>query len=229
MKSACFNLTSFNRCAGLELFKQKKSIIFYSITLIILLSIGNLGSISYTSFLNTTGFTFYLYVIGIFMASCCFSIIHHPRKNQDFFMLPASIMEKMLSRALLSSIGFALGYLALYSLFHFLASAIYHLNNPDMQLKLVLFQKEAWLTILKFLIFHSFFMLGSCYFKRFSFIKTAIILAIGFSAKNFMVDQGYFGMLNHHLDTIMLVLMVLMMIISYVCCYFRLKEHEASA
>jgi len=111
-------------------------------------------------------------VAGFIFASMSFNELHSKDQRHVYLSLPASNLEKFLSKLFLSTIGFASALTLMYWIFSLLISplATYILGtefdafNP--------FIGNAWLSIRLFLILQSIFLLGSVYFNHYAFVKT---------------------------------------------------------
>ncbi len=119
-----------------------------------------------------------LFVGGYIAASNAFQDIHEKNRNYEFFMLPASMGEKFLSRLIMYGFLFPLyAYLLIFvtsaaaSLFHgIFFGSLTPLFHPGGQ----------WLfrIIWIFVVTQSVFLLGSLYFSNHAFFKTSIVLTV---------------------------------------------------
>lgn len=129
------------------------------------------------SVLHMTFFGLTLFIGGFLIASRAFSELHTANRSHDWLMLPASPIEKYLTRLILTSIGMAVGVVVYYSLFSLFGSALmlllfhrsYALFNP--------LDGAVWMLVLNYIVLQSIFFAGAVYFKKHHFIKTVLVLA----------------------------------------------------
>jgi len=117
-----------------------------------------------------------LFIAGFLFSAGVFSEIHKPVQNAYFFLLPASLFEKMLVRLLGSGIGFALISVFVYYLFSLITSGIAAIYDWGSFPAFNSFTRDMLLTIAVYLVTHSIFLFGSVYFKKHSFMKTGVSL-----------------------------------------------------
>jgi hypothetical protein len=157
---------------------------------------------------------FCLYLGGAIFASQYFRDLGSKSKGINYLMTPASILEKFLCSLLY---GIVMLFIVLTLAFYFVDVIIISVSNmineslgkplPRSEVANVFVAHKsnkdlpAYL-FLAFLAIQSFFLLGSVYFKNYSFIKTAIAFFILFIV--FVSIEGYFqrnilrgGFINH--------------------------------
>jgi hypothetical protein len=117
-----------------------------------------------------------LFIAGCLLSAGVFAEIHKPNRNANFFLLPASLFEKMLVRLLGSGIGFALISTLVYYLFTLISSGIAAIYDGGRFPVFNPFTRGVLLTIAVYLVTHAIFLFGSVYFKKHSFMKTGISL-----------------------------------------------------
>ena len=131
-----------------------------------------------------------LFIGGFILSSSAFTEIHNSQKNTSFFMLPASIFEKMVSKLILTTIGYVLASVLLYYLLTVISSGIaviftgwsFPAFNP--------FTKEILLGVAIYLVTQSMFLFGGIYFKKHPLMKTLFsqfTIAFGLSVFAFLV------------------------------------------
>lgn len=141
------------------------------------------------SVLHMTYFTLTLFIGGFIITSKAFKELHAANRNHDWLMLPASPLEKYLSRLILTSAGVAVGMVVYYTLFTLFGSALmlllfhrsYALFNPLVG--------TVWMLVLNYIVLQSIFFAGAVYFKKHPFIKTVLVLA-GFGVLLLLVTGG---------------------------------------
>jgi hypothetical protein len=123
-----------------------------------------------------------MFIGGFVFASLAFRELHQGEQSYFYLNLPASPLEKLISKLLVTSVGYALGALIFYSLVSLLSEGINHLVfgyghplfNPV--------SREVLLSVAVYLVTQSIFLLGSVYFRRLAFLKTVVawnVFAIG--------------------------------------------------
>lgn len=117
-----------------------------------------------------------LFIAGFLFSAGVFSEIHKPVRNAYFFLLPASLFEKMLVRLLGSGIGFVLISVLVYYLFSLISSGIAAIYDWGSFPAFNPFTRDMLLTIAVYLVTHSIFLFGSVYFKKHPFMKTGVSL-----------------------------------------------------
>jgi len=124
-------------------------------------------------------FSQWLLLGGFIISSLAFYEFIKPTERQFYLQLPASNLEKFVSRWLLTGIGYTLGLVAYYWLFSHVANWIgtsFYNHKFD---AFTPFQGNNLIAIKSYLAAHTIFLAGAAAFKRFAFFKTlfaAIIL-----------------------------------------------------
>lgn len=152
-----------------------------------------------------------LFIVGLLKTSSSFKDLHHPQRSYVYLTLPASNLEKFLSKLAVTTVGHVLATLVLFFTFSVLMAAIsplifqqsYPLFNPFDRIVLVL--------ISIYIIVQSIFMVGAVYFRKNAFVKTlfslfmlqiALALFVGILVK--LVFIGYFEGWHFTFDAIRL-------------------------
>jgi uncharacterized membrane protein HdeD (DUF308 family) len=118
---------------------------------------------------------------GALITSRAFSEVHDRSRNHEWFMLPASTLEKFLNRLVLTSVGYSIivivGYFAATAITAGITLAVTgnHLGifNP--------LDREVWQAVANYWLAQSIFLFGAAYFRKTHFVKTVlsvIVLAI---------------------------------------------------
>ena len=143
------------------------------------------------------------------LASIVFGYFSSNASGSSFLTLPASAFEKWFCAILIAGVLYPVVFLLLYRLMDSSFVAIYHQRLDPSSL----FYKEQYESVYIFdfngavawKVYPSFFLLtgamlvGSLYFNKIPFIKTAIgicILVIGFVGLNWIVAKAMFGDIN---------------------------------
>lgn len=119
-----------------------------------------------------------LMIGGFILSSYAFYELSHKEKAMSFFMVPASQLEKWLSRFLLTSIGFALYFWLSFGLISLISEG---LSMMIFGAKLGSFEwtgETTWLLLRMYLVFQSIFMAGSVLLGKLSYLKTPLVLVI---------------------------------------------------
>lgn len=120
-----------------------------------------------------------LFFGGLIVTSLAFGEAHNKNKNHGWLMLPASNLEKLTARLLMTSLGYAAGSLAFYFFFSLIAAGVSSLfigvNFPVFNP----FNREILLNVAHYLVTHSIYLLGAIYFRKYHFLKTTLSF-IGF-------------------------------------------------
>lgn len=153
-----------------------------------LLSINSFGASNFHPF----AFALLLFFGGIWLTSRAFADLHDKERSQNFLLLPASNLEKLLGRLLLTTIGYMVGITLLFYVVSLLVAGFAGLASGETA---VIFQpthKNIIHYFANYILLQSVFFLGSIYFKSSSFNKTILCLcclALGF----FLVEGSIFG------------------------------------
>jgi hypothetical protein len=115
---------------------------------------------------------------GLIVTSRVFIDMHSSKTIHDWMMLPASLLEKHLSRLLASTIIWILGALVGYSIISLASEGLNRLIFGRGHLLLNPFVVEIWKAIPYYLVTQSIFFLGAVYFRKNHLIKTVLILAL---------------------------------------------------
>lgn len=210
-----------------DIYMHKKIIMLSSICAVIFLSI-----LSY--FNSIEGFAFILYSGGVIITSNAFVNLNTPEKACFFFTLPASQLEKFISKWLLSSCVFML-----YSyLIYLLCSIISIKLSGNSFASLQVFNLMILAIFAKYMVLNSVALLGAIYFRRYPLIKTSlcigvfisVIIAVVFLASYIICPNCMFISILHLFDKISLgayyFFWILLMPICLVISYQRLSEYE---
>jgi hypothetical protein len=133
------------------------------------------------------GVTFYraffiatLFAWGTIATSVCFNDLHGRATNTALLLLPASALEKTLSRVLLYTVGMV-AYLLLLTMV--LSWVLEGINTVWIGQHRALFSPldgVAWLLVPHFLVAQALFFLGAAWFRKVQFVKT-VASVIGIS------------------------------------------------
>ncbi len=129
------------------------------------------------------------------VTSRIFNGLHDPQRAHIFLMTPCSNFERFLSKWFLSSIGYAIGTLALFYLFSLIyASLSLFITKRPFDIA----HSALWIGIWKYIILQSIVLLGAMTFKQYALIKTALAFATIFLLISLDHNGSYF--LDYHLS-----------------------------
>ncbi len=142
--------------------------------LIILVQTYASGQVIYSGFVKTFWAIFFFG--GFILTSRIFHELHSPEKSYQYLSLPASTLEKFLSRWLLSSLIYMVVTFLVLGLIGLLGGGLgaglfgvqFHPLNP-LQLDFIQLAGTYW-------VMQSVFLLGACHFRGHNFLKTLLAL-----------------------------------------------------
>ncbi len=111
---------------------------------------------------------------GYLVTAAAFRSLHEKNRSSFYLTLPASQIEKLLSRLILTTIGFVAGVSALYYGFSLLASGASVLINGNSLPVFNPFEPGNRSLIVFYWITQSVFLLGAIHFRSHHFIKTML-------------------------------------------------------
>ena len=185
---------------------------------------------------------------GYLLTAASFRFLHEKNRSSFYLTLPASHIEKLLSRLVLTTIGFVVGVSALYYVFSLLASGASVFINGDSLPVFNPFEHGNIVLISFYWITQSVFLLGAIHFRSHHFIKTifslwlfiAVIIIFTIGVVWLAFDVSLFGYNQiYHLKQLGLgdmsqpVFRIMKMLIVYgiapffwLISYLKLKEYE---
>ncbi len=163
-----------------DVYINKSAILITSITIAAILLLYNLISPFNIHSINNHPSMYYLILFlgGIWVTSACFRDVHDKKQAYFLLTLPASSLEKWLSRLLLTSVGFAVGALVVYSVIYWVIGLLTSLIFRQHLVLFNPFNPTIWRYILQYAVLQSVFFLGAIYFKKHSLIKTILALCL---------------------------------------------------
>lgn len=130
-------------------------------------------------------FTAILFIGGFIATSSIFKEVHRRESAQGYMMLPASPLEKVVSRVLLSNLGWFLLTLVWYSIYTYLSAGITELIANQHHTVLHPFSGRLWTAFAHYAVLQSVFLVGAVYFRKGQLFKT--LLALFFAGIAFSV------------------------------------------
>ncbi len=120
-----------------------------------------------------------LFAWGTIATSVCFTDMHGRATNVAFLLLPASALEKTLSRLLIHTVGFTAYLLVLTTVLSWLLEGINVLWIGERREFFLPTDAVAWMLVPHFLVAQALFFLGAAWFRKVHFVKTVgAVLAI---------------------------------------------------
>ena len=119
---------------------------------------------------------FILLVGGFTLSSRTFNELGDKNKAQFYLTLPCSTLERVVSRWLLTAVGYALATLVLYFLISLLKATLAVLLFHAAFMPLNIINPWLWLMLGQYMVLQSLFFLGAATFKRFTLMKTLLSL-----------------------------------------------------
>jgi hypothetical protein len=137
------------------------------------------------------GATFYriffiaaLFAWGTIATSVCFNDMHGRATNTAFLLLPASALEKTVSRLLIHTVGLVAYLLLLTTLLSWVLEGINTLWIGERRAFFSPLDEVGWMLLPHFLVAQALFFLGAAWFRKVQFVKTVgavIAIQIGLS------------------------------------------------
>ena len=127
-------------------------------------------------FSHLANFSVILFIFGYVITAKSFTDMHSKERAYEWFMLPASMLEKLTAKLLITSIGWAFLFLIVYTLSALAGESLNSLIFNYRHTFFNPFDKNTWFVILQYLITQSVFLFGAAYFKKNHFIKTILSL-----------------------------------------------------
>ena len=123
-----------------------------------------------------------LFAWGTIGTSVCFSDLHGRGTNMAFLLLPASALEKTVSRLLIHTVGLIVFLLVFTTLLSWVAEGINTVAFGVRRAFFSPFDRVAWLLLPHFLVTQALFFLGAAWFRKVQFVKTvgsAVAIVLG--------------------------------------------------
>ena len=168
-----------------ELHENRKGFIIYAITIVLIMFVIEVISALVSRFTGAGHIEIYeglfpgfLFLGGFITTSIMFSDDMFSKRGQhSWLMLPASSLEKFLSKALLSAFAYPIALVIVFVGASAFTELINLITVGDRFVMFNPLQGETWKMVLHFIVIQSVFLLGATYFRSVHFIKT--VLAVG--------------------------------------------------
>jgi hypothetical protein len=113
-----------------------------------------------------------LFSWGTIATSACFNDMHARGTNAAFLLLPASSLEKTLSRLLIHTVALIAYLLVFTTVLSWLLEGINTLWIGERRAFFSPFDEVGWLLLPHFLVAQGLFFLGAAWFRKVQFVKT---------------------------------------------------------
>lgn len=123
-------------------------------------------------------FTAVLFVGGFIATSGAFREVHRKETNQSYLLIPASPLEKVISKIafytvgwiILTAVWYTLYILVVYGAGELLLGSHYPLHGP--------FHPQLLTVYAHYIVLQSIFLIGAIFFRRTNFFKTALAMFV---------------------------------------------------
>ena len=136
-----------------------------------------------------------LFAWGTIATSVCFGDLHGRASNMGFLLLPASALEKIVSRLLIHTVGLIVYLLVFTTVLSWVFEGI---NTIAFGVRRGFFSPidpVAWMILPHFIVTQSLFFLGAAWFRKVQFVKTVgsvVAIVLGLSC-TFVAIAWLFG------------------------------------
>jgi hypothetical protein len=173
-----------------DVMRSYRSVLVISVTaalvaLVVSLGIGYFGQVGRTELFYRIFFLAALFAWGTIGTSTSFSDLHGRTTNMAFLLLPASALEKTVSRLLIYTVGLIVYLLVLTTALSWVLEGINTLWLGQRREFFSPFDRVAWLLLPHFIVTQALFFLGAAWFRKVQFVKTVgtvIAIAVAFAA-----------------------------------------------
>lgn len=123
-----------------------------------------------------------LFIWGAVVASSSFKELHDKTKNEAYLLLPASALEKTITRLFRTTIAFFV-YLLIYltvvsAIIEAINQLLFGRHNGMFNPLDVSANTSAWFVIGNYVVMTSLYFLGAAWFRKSHFVKTAVALTV---------------------------------------------------
>jgi hypothetical protein len=142
------------------------------VALAVSVGIAYFGEIGSTELFYRIFFLAALFAWGTIATSSSFSDMHGRGTNMAFLLLPASALEKTVSRLLIYTVGLVVYLLALTTVLSWVLEGINTLWLGERREFFSPSDPVAWLLLPHFIVTQALFFLGAAWFRKVQFVKT---------------------------------------------------------
>lgn len=163
------------------------------------------GDVGQTALFYRAFFIAALFAWGTIATSVCFADMHGRATNTAFLMLPASALEKTLSRLLIHTVGLVAYLLVFTTVLSWAFEGVNTLWIGERRGFFSPLDGLAWTIVPHFLVAQALFFLGAAWFRKMHFVKTVgAVIAIVMGLAVFSVLVGWLlglgGMSGSYVD-----------------------------
>jgi hypothetical protein len=146
--------------------------------------IAYFGDVGRTELFYRIFFVGALFAWGTIATGSCFSDMHGRGTNAAFLLLPASALEKTVSRLLIHTVGLVVYLLAFTTVLSWVVEGINTLWIGERRALFSPLDPVAWLLLPHFVVTQALFFLGAAWFRKLQVVKTVgtaigIVLGLG--------------------------------------------------
>jgi len=142
------------------------------VALVVSLSGAYDGDVGQTALFYRAFFIAALFAWGTIATSVCFADMHGRSTNTAFLMLPASALEKTLSRLLLHTVGLVAYLLVFTMVLSWVLESVNVLWIGERRAFFSPLDELAWTLVPHFIVAQGLFFLGAAWFRKVHFVKT---------------------------------------------------------
>ncbi len=171
-----FNLLRIYHLIKRDLILNRRIVALLSLIIFLSIIIASFSSMigGYRGGFNSSFFAFLLFSIGIIISAKAFNEMHDSKHQHFWHSLPASNLEKVISKWLLTAVIWPLSLVIIFSITSLIAELInmgaygfrHNYFNP--------INYSIWKSIVNYILIQSIFFYGSAHFKRHPFIKIVL-------------------------------------------------------
>ena len=177
-----------------DLVMNASKIFTFGLTIFVILFIYGLISLNglRADNFHSGAFALLLFFGGLWLTSRAFADLHDQERSRNFLLLPASNLEKLLGRLLLTAFGYVVGIILIFYIVSLLVAGFTWLVLGETTVIFQPIHKNIIHSFVNYILLQSMFFLGSICFKSSNFNKTILCLC-GLALGVFLVDAITFG------------------------------------
>ena len=142
------------------------------VALAVSIGIAYFGEVGRSELFYRIFFVAALFAWGAMATSSCFSDMHGRGTNMAFLLLPASALEKTVSRLLIYTVGLVVYLLAFTTVLSWVVEGINTLWIGERREFFSPLDPVAWLLLPHFIVTQALFFLGAAWFRKLQVVKT---------------------------------------------------------
>lgn len=165
-----------------DLYMNKKSALIFSGVLVGLLSLfGSIAKMDQSGAdpeFHTMWYGTFFFIFGIFQTGGVYTEFAQPATRQDYLLLPASHLEKWVSRWFRTLPFYIIGFTVIYWIASWVMNIICLVAFGEIYLSFQPFQQNIFDFWQIYIVIHAVFMIGAIQFNKTATMKTALTLFI---------------------------------------------------